>query len=485
MSSRLLRALASAGVILVLLITSCAAPNNVQPTPTVDDMVEPTPDDMDVEPTPTPDDMDVDPTPTPDDEDVDVEPTPDDVDPDDEDLTGQVVNILGVWAGSELEAFQAMVQPWEERTGAQMTFEATRDVNAVLRTRVDGGNPPDMVGLPGPGQVAIYAEENQLVDLSEFLDMDYLQENYADNWIELSTHNDTLYAIFVKADLKSFVWYSPPAFEEAGYEVPETWDEMIALSDQIVADGGTPWCIGVESGAASGWAGTDWIEDIMLRTAGPEVYDQWYRHEIAWTSEEVRNAWETWGEIVNNPDYVDGGATGVLATNFGESVYGLLEDPPFCYMHRQATFIEGFLTDQFPDAEAQVDYDFFLFPPIDEEHGSPMLVAGSQMVAFNDTPAVRSLMQWLITAEAQSIWAERGAYIAPNTGVDPDVYPDEVNRQAAQLLAEVEEVRFDASDMMPSAVNQAFWSGILNYIENPGQLDQILQNIEDVAQESY
>jgi alpha-glucoside transport system substrate-binding protein len=454
MSRRYYRVLTLVGLVVAMLVASCAANTNNMPPETPDVEVE------ELDPIETPEDVDT-------------------------DLSGQTVNVIAVWAGGELAAFQEMVRPWEERTGATIVYEGTRDINAVLSERVEGGNPPDVAGLPGPGQMRRFAEDGYLVDMSTFLDIEQLEQDYAETWIDLATFDGGLYGVFSKASVKSLVWYSPQAFAAAGYEVPETWNEMMALSQQMVDDGHTPWCIGLESGAASGWPGTDWIEDIMLRTAGPEIYDQWWQHEISWTSDEVRRAWEMWGEIVADEAMVEGGTTSVLATDFGASIFPLLEEPPGCYMHRQATFISGFIQDQFPDAEATEDYDFFQFPSIDAEHGSPMLVAGDLFGVFNDTPAARSLIQWLTSAEAQQIGVELGGYIATNRQVPIDAYPDPLLAQAAEFMVQTPTIRFDASDLMPASVNNAFWDGILAYVENPGQLDQILENIEQVAEESY
>jgi alpha-glucoside transport system substrate-binding protein len=330
-----------------------------------------------------------------------------------------------------------------------------------------------------------YAQDGVLVDLSTFMDMDLLGQAYDQSWIDLASYEGGLYGVFTKAAVKSMVWYNPNQFEEAGYEVPETWDEMIALSDQIVADGGTPWCIGLESSAASGWPATDWIEDIMLRTAGPEVYDQWRRHEIPWTDPAVQTAFEYFGDIATNDEYVAGGTTGVLATNFGESPYPMFQDPPGCYMHRQASFIQGFITDQFPDLVAVDDYNYFAFPTIDSEYGTPALVAGDLFGMFNDTPAARSLMRWLASEQAQQIWAERGGFLSPNRLVPATAYPDELTAQASEILTEAEVVRFDASDLMPAAVNNAFFAATLEYVQNPDDLQAILEEVEEVAQDAY
>jgi alpha-glucoside transport system substrate-binding protein len=398
---------------------------------------------------------------------------------------GGTVSVLATWGGEELDNFMAMIAPFEEQTGITIEFEGTRDLNAVLTTRIEGGNPPDLAGLPGPGQLIEYAEAGHLVPLDEILDMDKMRAEYDEGFLNLATVDNNLYGIFIKAAVKSLVWYNPNAFDAAGYEVPTTWDELNALEDQIIADGTTPWCIGLESGAASGWPGTDWIEDIMLRTAGPETYDQWWQHEIPWTDDVVRNAWETWGTVVNDPEMVYGGQPFVLSTNFGEAPFPMFEQPPNCYLHRQASFITSFITDQYPDLVAGEDYNFFEFPPIDPDHGQPLLVAGDLFGMFNDTPQSRALLNYLVTADAQSIWAERGGFLSANKTVDPAVYPDQLTRQIGEMLTQATSVRFDASDLMPEAVNNAFWAGILDFVSQPDSLDSVLESIESAAQDAY
>jgi alpha-glucoside transport system substrate-binding protein len=397
---------------------------------------------------------------------------------------GGTVNVMAVWGGDELANFEAMVAPFEERTGVDVQIETTRDLNAVLTTRLQGGNPPDLAGLPGPGQLIEYANQGYLVPLGDVLDMNRVQSEYDQGWLDLATVDGNLYGIFIKGTVKSLIWYSPPAFEAAGLTVPTTWEELNALEQQIIDSGAAPWCIGMESGAASGWPGTDWIEDIMLRTAGPETYDAWWQHEIPWTDDSVRNAWEVFGTIVNDPQKVYGGSQFVLSTNFGEAPFPMFGDQPQCYLHRQASFITTNITGQFPDLVAGDDFNFFPFPPIDQSD-APLLVAGDLFGMFNDTPQARALIDYLTTAEAQSIWAERGGFLSANTNVAPETYPDVITQQIGDMLVTAPSVRFDASDLMPEAVNNAFWQGILNYISDPSQLDSILENIESVAADAY
>jgi alpha-glucoside transport system substrate-binding protein len=393
-----------------------------------------------------------------------------------------VVTVFGVWSGDELDNFKEVVYPFTEETGIGMAFEGTRDLAAVLTTRTEAGNPPDLAILPNPGQLVELAAAGHLVDLSAFVDMEEMQSDYAQVWLDLASYDGTFYGIFYKAADKSLVWYNPGAFDAAGYEVPTTWGELIALSDQIVADGGVPWCAGFESEAASGWPATDWVEDIMLRTAGPDVYDQWVNHEIPWTDPSIKTAWETFGEIATNEDYLYGGTTGALTINFGDSPAPLFDDPPGCYMHRQASFITGF----FPEGVlAGEDYDFFPFPEIDPAYGTPALGAADVIVMLNDTPDARALMQYLVTAEAQEIWAGLGGFLSPSKSVDLDVYPDDMTRKIAEALVGAEVFRFDASDLMPAAVGAgSFWTGTLDYVGGE-DVDSVLETIEASAVDAY
>ena len=397
----------------------------------------------------------------------------------------RTVTMLGVWGGAERDAFMKTLEPFEEASGIRVEFTGTRDLPAVLTTRVAAGNPPDVSALPNPGQMREFARMKALVDLSEFMDMSRLRDEYAETWIDLGSFQGTVYAVFFSADLKSLVWYNPKAFADAGYQIPKTWDELIALSDKIAAQGRSPWSIGLESGAASGWPGTDWIEDIMLRTAGPEIYDKWVNHEISWTDSTVKRAWELFGQIARNEEYVYGGSTAALTTNFGEAPNVLFSTQPRAYMHKQATFIKSFILKYDPDLNPGEDFNFFPFPPIDLEYGIPALGAADMFAMFNDTPEARALMRYLATADAQEIWVAQLGKLSANRRMNPNAYPDDLTRKAAKILGSADTFRFDGSDLMPAAVGSgSFWSGILDYVGGE-DLDSVLKRIEETAVEAY
>jgi len=395
------------------------------------------------------------------------------------------VTFMAVWGGQELDVFQQIMQAFEKKTGITVEYEGTRDLNAVLTTRVEAGNPPDIAGLPGPGQMAQFARAGKLVDLATVFKMEQIQEEYGAGWIDLGTVDGKYVGLFTKAAVKGLIWYSPKQQEALGFAIPTTWDELMAISQKIADQGITPWAIGLESGAASGWAGTDWFEDIFLRMYGPEKYKALYEGKLAWTSDEVRKVWETWGQIVANENMIYGGKQYVLATNFGQAVAPLFQEKPQAIFHHQASFIQGFIKEQFPQLQAVTDFMCFGFPTINPEYQHAVEVAGDVIGMFNDTPEARAFINYLATAEAQAFWVKGTGALSPNKKVAVEDYPDAISKSSAEILNNSQIVAFDASDMMPSEMNNAFWTAVLNYVEDPTKLESILTQLEKIRQEAY
>lgn len=386
------------------------------------------------------------------------------------------ITIMGVGVEKAQEELTAALAPFTEETGIKIEYEGTSEFATLLPVRVASGNAPDIAIFPQPGLMADLAREGNLVPIDTFLEKSQLTQAYPQEWLDLGTIDSKIYGIWIKTFVKSLVWYSPQAFEAAGYQVPTTWKEMIALSDKIVADGRVPWCLGIENSSATGWVGTDWIEDIMLRTAGPKIYDQWVRGKISFEHPTVKNAFSEFGKIALNPKYVAGGTTGIISIPFGDSPNLLFENPPGCYLHRQATFITSF----FPEnVVVGKDVDVFPLPGIKKEFGLPLLVAGEIVAVLNDTPEVRALMEYLTTAKPHEIFVSKGGYISPHKQVSLDAYPDEVTKRQAKILAQAEVVRFDGSDMMPGTVGTGtFWTGIVDYVGGT-DVDTVLKNIQE------
>ena len=395
------------------------------------------------------------------------------------------VTVMHGWPAQQGEAFEKIVNAFMvKHPDVKVIVEVVgRDRPAYLATRLAAGNPPDMTLHPWLGLQAEWARNNQIVSLEGQVD----PSGILDALKPLGYVNDKLYGLFVFPNIKSLVWYNKRQFERKGYNPPRSWDEMLTLSKKIIDDGGTPWAVGLESGAASGWPGTDWIEDIMLRSAGPQIYDQWVNHEIPWTHPAVRRAFKYFGQIVLSPNYVLGGPTGALMTNFGDSPSALFTNPPRAFMHRQATFIQGFIRKQNPDLIAGKDYDIFPFPPIAPSAAEqvPILVAGDVVNCFTRRPEVIKFAKFLISKEAQEIWVKELGELSSNKNTNLALFSNPITRKAWHILSNATISRYDASDMMPGAVgNGSFWSGVLDYVSGI-PLNKVLETIEESAKDAY
>ena len=375
--------------------------------------------------------------------------------------SAKTITILGQFAEEDAAKFEASLVPFEERNNIDIVYESADNFVSLLRMRISAFNPPDLAVLPQPGLMADLARDGLLVPLTEVMETQALRSSYADDLLDLGAVDGVPYGLWYRVSVKSLVWYQPKAFETKGYDIPQTWGELMALSDRIVEDGGTPWCIGFESGAASGWPGTDWVEDILLRQSGPEVYRQWVSHQLSFDAPPIVGALDEFGELLRKPEYVKGGAKQVASTPYGESALGIFGDSPSCYLHRQANFVASFFPE---DKRPRVDYDVFPLPPINNTFGTPILIAGDAVVLLNNTPETAALMQYMTTPEPHEIWAGLGGFISPNQRVPVTAYSDLVTQNIAQVLADADSIRFDASDVMPGTVGTGtFWSGMVDF----------------------
>ena len=378
------------------------------------------------------------------------------------------VTVFGPWLSNDQEDVEAVLDGFAEATGHTYSYVGSDSFEQQIRIDAEAGSAPNVAIFPQPGLAANMAEAGFLTALPEGT-ADWVRDNYAagQSWVDLGTYagpdgEDALYGFFYKVDVKSLVWYVPENFEDAGYEVPETMEELKALTEQIVADGETPWCIGLGSGGATGWPATDWVEDMMLRTQTPEVYDEWVSNERPFNDPAVVAAIEEFGWFARNDDFVAGGADAVATTDFRDSPKGLFAAPPSCYMHRQASFIPSF----FPEGTMMgEDADFFYFPAYAEKDlGTPVLGAGTLWAITDPSDGANALIEYLKTPEAHEIWMARQGFLTPHTGVDPEVFADPSLRQMNEILLGATTFRFDASDLMPGAVGAgSFWTGMVDY----------------------
>ncbi len=384
------------------------------------------------------------------------------------DLSGEQVTVFGPWLGPDQVVVESVLAYFSEATGAEVKYTGSDGFEQQIMIDAEAGSAPNIAVFPQPGLASDMAKRGFLTPLGDETG-NWLKDNYAagQSWVDLATFEnesgeDELFGFFFKVDVKSLVWYSPENFEDAGYEVPASMEELKALTDTIVAEGETPWCIGLGSGGATGWPATDWVEDMLLRTQPADVYDQWVSNEIGFNDERIIAAIEEFGYFARNDDYVAGGAGAVASTDFRDSPKGLFSSPPQCYMHRQASFIPAFFPEETVVGE---DADFFYFPAYAEKDlGSPVLGAGTLFAVTNESKGAMALIEFLKSPIAHEVWMAQEGFLTPYSGVNTDLYGSDALRGMGEILLGATTFRFDGSDLMPGGVGAgSFWTGMVDY----------------------
>ncbi|MFG1644069.1 ABC transporter substrate-binding protein [Amycolatopsis sp. NPDC049252] len=386
------------------------------------------------------------------------------------------VTVLASWTGAEEDDFRTVLRAFTAATGVEVDYQGTRALDQVLASDVERGTAPDVAVLPNPGSLATYARRGKLEPLDALLGP---QPGFGQQWLDLEkAGTERQYAIAVKADLKSAIWYDVGNLRGAR---PGTWDELLALGRQLTAEGRTPWCLGMGAPPTSGWPGTDWIEDILLHSAGPDVYREWAAGKLPWSSSQVSQAWTDWGALVAVPGAVRGGAPAALLTDFGDAGRGLFTRPAGCVLEHQASFVMGgYAAMKRADGSAPrpgSDFAFFPFP------GPAVSEVSADLAAmFHDTPQARELMRYLASDQAQRIWPgiHHGSVFSVDRNVG-GVYEDVVSRQVSSTLTSPRQrLCFDASDLMPATMTGAFYRAVLEYLDDPSRLDALLADLDTV-----
>ncbi|MCV6594630.1 MAG: ABC transporter substrate-binding protein [Silicimonas sp.] len=378
------------------------------------------------------------------------------------------LTVFGPWLGPDQANVEQVLADFAAKSGHDVRYVGSDAFEQQIMVDAEAGSAPNIAVFPQPGLAADMASRGFLTPLKAGTG-DWIRDNYAagQSWVDLGTYadkdgNDQLYGFFYKVDVKSLVWYVPENFEDAGYDVPTTMEELKALTDQIVADGETPWCIGLGSGGATGWPATDWVEDMLLRTQSPDIYDKWVTNELSFTDAAIVGAIEEFGAFARNDAYVAGGAGAVASTDFRDSPKGMFDSPPQCYMHRQASFIPAF----FPEGTVVgEDADFFYFPAYEgKDLGTPVLGAGTLWAITNENQAAHDLIAYLQEPAAHEIWMGLQGFLTPHKGVDTSKFSDPTLKKMNDILLGATTFRFDGSDLMPGGVGAgSFWTGMVDY----------------------
>ncbi|MGH8894047.1 MAG: ABC transporter substrate-binding protein, partial [Actinomycetes bacterium] len=385
------------------------------------------------------------------------------------DLTGTTVKVYTSIVAPEDQAHKDSYALFTECTGAKVQYEGSKEFEAQLVVRVRSGNPPDIAYVPQPGLLnTLVTDTGKVVEAPDSAAA-HVDEFFGEDWKNYGTVDGKFYAAPLGANVKSFVWYSPKMFEENGWEIPTTWDDMVALSDTIAGTGIKPWCAGIGSGDATGWPVTDWLEDVMLRDAGADAYDQWVAHEIPFDDDQVVAALDRVGDILKNGEYVNGGlgdVKSIATTTFQDGGLPILDGE--CAMHRQASFYAANWPEGTEVSETGDAFAFYL-PTTNEEQGKPVLGGGEFVAAFDDRPEVQAFQTYL----ASDTWANEkakatpgGGWVSANKGLDINNLVSPIDKLSAETFQDPEAVfRFDGSDQMPGAVGAgSFWKEMTAWI---------------------
>jgi alpha-glucoside transport system substrate-binding protein len=389
-----------------------------------------------------------------------------------------VVTIYGTIADTEADLLEQSWADWEEENDIDIQYESSKEFEAQIGSLAQAGNTPDLAIFPQPGLLADLASRGYMQPAPDVV-ADNVKNGWSEDWAAYGTVDGTLYGAPLMASVKGFIWYSPSLFAEKGWQIPETWDDLLALTQTIADSGQTPWCVGFGSDAATGWPGTDWVEDLVLRQAGPEAYDKWVTNDIKFTDPEIKQAFESVGEIILNPDYVNAGFGDVVTINstpFGDPATALVDGS--CVLHHQASFFDGFITDAGGTVAEDGDIWAFLTPAA--EAGSNAVTGGGEIVgAFSNDEDTIKVQQYLSSGDWANSRVSLGGVISANKELDPANASSGILSQAIELLQDPNTTfRFDASDLMPGAVgSDAFFKGMVAWV-NGTDLETVLKNIE-------
>lgn len=395
-------------------------------------------------------------------------------------LAGQSVEVAAIWAGDEQTKFKAVLDAFEKKTGAKVTYTSAGDeLPTVLATRLAGGSPPDLAVVGQPGLVKTLAKAGSLKPLSAATNK-VVDEQYAPVWKKLGTVDGKLYGLVFKAANKSTVWYNAKTLGSS-FTPPKTWDAFVDTLRTRSDTGTAPLSIG----GADGWTLTDWFENVYLQTAGGEMYDKLANHEIPWTDPSVKAALTTLSRAFQ-PQFIPDGTASALQTEFTASVVNVFGPNPRASIVFEGDFVESVITKS-TSAKVGQDAKFFPFPTV---NSTPAVVSGGDtVVALTDKPVTAALTEFLASSEAATVWAKQGGFLSPNKNVANADYPNEIARSLATEVVNTQNVRFDMSDLMPTVLGgtkgDGFWKAMQDFLADPGKVDAILANLETKATAAY
>jgi alpha-glucoside transport system substrate-binding protein len=395
------------------------------------------------------------------------------------------LTVFSLWGGSEQEAFQKVLDQFTKNTGIKTKYESARDFLPVIRTRLAAGNPPEVAIIPRPGVVAELARDDSLIPLEDLgLDPDKINENYSDTWTSLATVDDKLYGVVAKANSKSLIWYKPTSFQQNGFQIPKTWDELMTITEKYKSMGKDPWAVGAQ-GRDNSWTLTDWFENIYARQAGKDNYTKLFNGDLAFNDQTVKDTLNTMTSVINDK-YVAGGIDTALAIGFVDGIGRVFSKNPVAEMYMEGGFVGGIALGQVnPSLKIGTDIDSFPWPEIKAENGNPLVGGGDVASAFVNDEDAAKLIEYLSTPEAGDIWVSTGAIASPNEGVSASDYPNELVSKEAEQLKSAESFLFDGSDLLPGTLGQEFGTLLQQIVKNPDNMNGLLDAYQAGAEKAF
>ncbi len=359
---------------------------------------------------------------------------------------GSQITVMSLWGGSEQEAFQKVLDAFKTKTGVTANFESQRtNYSTILQTRISGGNPPDVAIIPGIGFLRQFARQGSLKKVSDVgVDLNAIKGNYPPGILEIGQVDGTQYAIMVKFNSKSTMWFRPDKFKTLGVTAPSDFAGFTKLLGDIKAKGQAPMGLG----AADSWTLTDWFENIYAKQAGTEKYDKLFSGTLPWTDASVATAVDTMKQAIKE-DYVAGGITAALGRSFTDGIGQAFAANGTAVIYYEGGFVGDIATKQTNTALKVGDsIDWFDFPAIGS--GKTVTIGGDVIAAFTTKPGVKEFLNYMTTADSGAVWAGTGAIISPIKSVPASAYPNDLAKREAAQVANASAVRFDGSDLLPS-----------------------------------
>jgi alpha-glucoside transport system substrate-binding protein len=387
------------------------------------------------------------------------------------------ITVTSLWGGVEQQAFQKMLDAFKAKTGITATYESQRtDYATVLRTRISGGNAPDVAIMPGIGFLRSFVADGQIKALKDLgMDRAATEAAFAPGSLSPAVINNELYAVMMKLSSKSVVWYKPDSFKKEGFEVPATYEDMVKVTDDYRAAGKTPWAVG----AKDSWTLTDWFENIYLLQAGADKYDQLFSGKIAFTDPSVTQAIDTMKQIVNDKN-IPGGIDGALGVGFVDGIGQVFGTNPKAELYFEGGFVGGIATGQVnKKLKIGTDIDFFDFPTVGGGAKGQVVIGGDMAAAFNTEPATAEFMKFLTTPEAGNVAAETGVFTSPLKGVDASKYPNELAKKEAEQITGASVVKYDGADLLPAGQSDLFGAVLQDAIKGTADLSKFEQGVKD------